>query len=367
MKFTTGRLSLLRELSFLQGITEKKTTIPILASLHFSAGARAGGLTIHGTDLDSHLTTFLDATIVEPGECCIPAKKLTEIVKALPEAEITFTVEGESIRITCERSKFKLTGHIPSNFPAAKVTPETMLPFPADTLKTLFSRVRFAASDAESRFTMNGVKLEYADGKSRAIATDGHRLAFCERSTYYEGEKIDALIPAKTVDTVIKLIDSNEPVLFGLEDGTLFFSFGKRTLTTRTLVGQFPDYSKIFPKPLGTITADGLRLKAALNRIALVTDDRSRACKIDLRDNLLTAIAATAEIGEGQAEMEVEMSEHLPPMTLGLNVTYVADYFAHAPEGAVRIAVTDAQSQIMMSPVEDGDFDYRYVVMPMRI
>lgn len=366
MKFTTGRLSLLRELQFLQAITEKKATIPILASLHFSAADKvSGGVTIHGTDLDSHLTSSVDAEIIEPGACCIPAKKLIEIVKALPEAEITFTIEGDSIRITCERSKFKLTGHNPDNFPAAKLPPDEMLPFPADTLKTILSRVRFAASDAESRFTLNAVKLEYADGKARAIATDGHRLAYCERPAYFEGSAIDALVPAKTADLVIKLIETNEPVLFGVTDGTMFFSFGKRTLTSRTVVGQFPNYQAIFIEPNGAFVADGLRLRSTLNRIALVTDDRSRACRLSVKDNLLTAVAATAEIGEGQAEMEVESS--LPPVTLGFNVSYIADYFGAAPDGAVKIEVKDEQSQIVMKPVEDGDYDYRYVVMPMRI
>lgn len=365
MKFTVSRSALLRELQFLQSITEKKATIPILSSLRFSASARAGDLNIHGTDLDSHLTTYLDATIEQPGECCIPAKKLLEIVKALPEAEITFTVDGTSIQIRCERSRFKLTGHVPDNFPQPKALPESMLPFPAEILRTLFSRVRFATSDAESRFATNSVKLEYADGKARAIGTDGHRLAYCESKAYFEGPPIDAMIHAKTVDTVLKLIDTKEPVLFGLDQATLFFSFGKRTLTSRVTIGQFPNYQAIFIEPTGYVIADSLRLKAALSRVALVTDDRSRACKLHIIDGQLTAVAATAEIGEGQVEMEVETST--ADVMIGINIGYVLDYFSHGPEGAVRIDIKDAQSQITMKPASDSEYDYRYVVMPMRI
>lgn len=367
MKFKVGRLSLLRELNFIQPVTEKKSTIPILTSLHFSASHKqTGGVTIHGTDLDSHLITFVDAEIIEPGSCCIPAKKLTEIVKALPEAEITFTIEGESVRITCERSKFKLTGHQPDNFPKPKMQPDKLLPFPADTLKTLISRVKFAVSDAESRYSTNGVKFEYKDGQARTVATDGHRLAFCARPAYFEGEAIDTLIPIKTADLVIKLLETNEPVQFGIESGTLFFNFGKRTLISRTIVGQFPNYELIFVKPQGSVVADCLRLRSTLSRVALVTDDRSKAAKLVIGKDQLVATAATAEVGEGQAEMDVDSSFDTE-ITLGFNVQYISDYFGVMPEGSVKIEIKDEMSQITMKPVEDGDFDFRYVVMPMRI
>lgn len=365
MKFKTGRASLLRELGFVQPVTEKKSTIPILSSIKFSTDASGRGVTIHGTDLDSHLITFLDAEIVEPGECCIPAKKLVEIVKALPEAEITFVIEGETVRITCERSKFKLTGHQPNMFPQAKSQPDKMLPFPADTLKTLLTRVKFATSDGESRFVMNAVKFEYANGQARTVATDGHRLAYCARSAYYEGEAIDALIPSKTADLVIKLADSNEPVLFGTEEGTLFFSFGKRTLISRTIAGQFPNYQLIFIEPAGHIIADCSRMRSSLSRVALVTDDRSRATKMIAGKDRMMITSTTADVGEGQSEIDIE-STFNTDITLGFNIQYIGDYFTVIPDGSVRIEIKDETSQITMKPVEDADYDFRYVVMPMR-
>lgn len=368
MKFTVNRSSLLRELTFLQSVTEKKTTIPILQNIKFSAAHKVGGINLAGTDLDLFLDTSVDGTVIETGSCCIPAKKLTEIVKALPESEISFEVKDQIVRITCERSKFKLTGFDPDSFPQAKIQPDTMLPFPADTLATLISRVRFAASQEESRYTLNCVKFEYKDGNARAVCTDSHRLALCARSAYYEGGDIDTLIPLKTADMVVKLAETQEPALFAVADNQMFFTFGKRSLTSRTLAGQYPAYQRIVEDIENKTTpaiADGGRMASLLKRIALVTDDKSKACKVTFTPGQMTANAATAEVGEGAGDMDVESA--FDDLTIGMNIGYMAEYFSVIPDGNVSIGIKDTQSAILMKPIDDGDYDFTYIIMPMRV
>lgn len=368
MKFTVNRSSLLRELTFLQPVTEKKSTIPILANIKLSAAHKVGGISLEGTDLDLFLTTSVDGTVEQTGSCCIPAKKLTEIVKALPESEISFEVKDQSIRITCERSKFKLTGFDPDSFPQAKVQPDNMLPFPAETLATLISRVRFAASQEESRYTLNCVKFEYSSGEARAVCTDGHRLAMCTRSAYYEGGDIDALIPLKTADMVVKLADTKEPAMFAVDSNQLFFTFGKRSLTSRSLAGQYPSYQRILDDIVDKTTpaiADSGRMASLLKRIALVTDDKSKACKITFTPGQMTANAATAEVGEGAGDMDVEST--FEDLTIGMNIGYLSEYFSAISEGSVNIGIKDSQSAILMKPVDGGDYDFTYVIMPMRV
>src|SRR5207302_1419334 len=310
MEITVSKFELLRELTATQGVVERKTTIPILSNYLFEAGGDRLSLT--ATDLDLSLRTACNANVKKEGSCTIPARKLYDYVKLLPDADITIKLlENHWVSIRCGRSNTKMVGMARSNFPSLPVFPTAgVVKIPAQVLREMISKTGFAIANEESRYTLNGALMVLKPESITMVATDGHRLAHIERS----GEKFDGvsgemktLVPKKAMDELKTLLDSAdvESIDFAKDESTLYFRVDPRLLTSRQLTGQFPNYEAVLPKDNNkSVTVNCEDLSAAIQRVAQFADERSRAVRMKLEKGELKIAASSTETGESEDSIE---------------------------------------------------------------
>jgi DNA polymerase-3 subunit beta len=366
MHLIIGKTSFLKELNILQGVVEKKSTIPILSNLLLEA--QNGELWIKGTDLDVSISTRCEAEIKQGGAVCIQAKKLFEIIRSLPEAEVEIkTGENDQVSLVCERSRFKMPGLPKDNYPEIKEFGGDYAPIPSDIIRTFISRTIFAITNEESRYALNGAKLELSEKGIRMVATDGHRLSFIEKSLDSGNLQLDVLIPKKTLNELSKLsAETGEAIEVGYEGNHLFFRAERRLLTSRTLTGQFPNYELVLPKEnIHKVAVESARIASAIRRVALMADERSHAIKLDLNDGQINITSQSSEMGEAVESLPVEYSG--PAMNAGFNAQYLLDFFSVHQEGEVSLEFKDGNSQVQMTPKNDTEYVFRYIVMPMRL
>ncbi len=366
MHFTVGKSALLKELNLIQGVVEKKSTIPILSNLLLEV--KDNELSIKGTDLDVSISTSCPIESKKTGSICLQAKKLFEIVRALPEAEIEFKQgDKDQINIVCERSKFRMAGLPKDNFPEVQTFDGSFTSLPAETLRTLIARTQFAITAEESRYTLNGAKFELHADKARMIATDGHRLSFAEKPANLGDATLDVLIPKKTLAELSRLsAETEETVEIGFNENHLFFRFGKRLLASRTLSGQFPNYEMVLPKGNDNRVAIPVsQLSAALRRVALMADERSHTIRFDITAGKLTISAPASESGEANEVLPAEYEG--PEISAAFNATYLLDFFSVIQEGDALLEFKDSNSQVQLRSKDESDYDFRYIVMPMRL
>ena len=367
MHLMASKTNLLKELNFIQGVVEKKNTIPILSSLLLESSN--GSLSIKGTDLDVSISTVCDAEVSVAGAVCIQAKKLFEIIRALPEADIEIKCgENDQVSIICERSRFKMLGQPKANFPEIPIFKEPLGHLPVNLFRTFITRTIFAATNEESRYALNGAKFELSNEGLRMVATDGHRLSFIEKKGDFVGDlKVEAIIPKKTLTELIKLSsETEETVEFGKDENHLFFKFGKRLLVSRMLTGQFPNYEMVLPKENKSFfVIENQRIAAATRRVALMADERSHAIKFEISEGQLNITAQASDIGEAGETLPIEYSGEA--ITSGFNAQYVHDFFSVVNEGEVRFSFKDGNSQVQLQSMADTEYDFRYVIMPMRL
>jgi DNA polymerase-3 subunit beta len=370
MEITVSKIELLRELTATQGVVERKTTIPILSNYLFEAAGDKLSLT--ATDLDLSLRTSCNAKVKKEGACTIPARKLYDYVKLLPDAEITIKLlENHWVSIRCGRSNTKMVGMAKSNFPGLPVFPSAgVIKIPAAVLRSMIAKTGFAIASEESRYTLNGALMVLKPESITMVATDGHRLAHIERA----GEKFEGvsgemktLIPKKAMDELKSLLDADvETIDFAKDESTLFFRVGPRLLTSRQLTGQFPNYEAVLPKDISkSIALHGEELGAAIARVAQFADERSRAVRLRLEKGELKISASSTETGESEDSIEVTYDGD--PMAIGFNAQYLIDFIKATGSGEVKLELKDAQSAGQLRPAEGEDYKYRYIVMPMRI
>src|SRR5277367_3608069 len=370
MEITVSKFELLRELTATQGVVERKTTIPILSNYLFEAAGDKLSLT--ATDLDLSLRTSCTAKVKKEGACTIPARKLYDYVKLLPDADITIRLlDNHWVSIRCGRSNTKMVGMAKANFPSLPVFPSVgAIKIPAAVLRSMIAKTGFAIASEESRYTLNGALMVLKPESITMVATDGHRLAHVERA----GEKFEGvsgemktLIPKKAMDELKSLLDSDvETIDFAKDESTLFFRVGPRLLTSRQLTGQFPNYEAVLPKDITkSINLHGDELAAAISRVAQFADERSRAVRVRLEKGELKLSASSTETGESEDSIEVAYDGE--PMAIGFNAQYLMDFIKATGSCDVKLELKDAQSAGQLRPAEAEDYKYRYIVMPMRI
>jgi len=371
MEITVSKFELLRELTATQGVVERKTTIPILSNYLFEASGDKLSLT--ATDLDLSLRTSCTAKVKKEGACTIPARKLHDYVKLLPDAEITIKLlENHWVSIRCGRSNTKMVGMAKSNFPTLPTFPTAgVVKIPGQVLRSMIAKTGFAIANEESRYTLNGALMVLKPESAIMVATDGHRLAHIERP----GEKFDGvsgemktLVPKKCMDELRSLLDSTdaETIEFAKDESTLYFRIGQRLLTSRQLTGQFPNYEAVLPKDNSkSVTLHADELGQAISRVAQFADERSRAVRLKLEKGELKLSASSTETGESEDSLETDYNGDA--LTIGFNAQYVLDFLKAAGSGDVKLELKDAQSAGQLRPVGSEDYKYRYIVMPMRI
>jgi DNA polymerase-3 subunit beta len=373
MEITVSRQELVKELTATQSVVERKTTIPILSN--FLIEAEGDRLSITATDLDQAIRTSAAAKVKKPGACTIPARKLYDYVKLLPDGDISIKMlENHWVQIRMGRSNTKMVGMARANFPQVPEFPAVAATgISTVALKTLISRTIFAISNEESRYTLNGALLVIKAESLAMVATDGHRLSFVEKSNEtlegISGEK-RVLIPRKALHELVQLLAATETakVEFADDEHTLYFRVGHRTLSTRKLSGQFPNFEAVMPRDntkFAVVRAS--ELAAAIERVAQFAEERSGAIRLRLESNELKLSASSTDSGESEDTIDTPYSSE--PISVGFNSGYILDFLkALGNEGEVRLEFKDSQSAGQMRPEDpDAEYKYRYVLMPMRI
>ena len=369
MQFVVSKQNLQRELAYVQGVVEKKNTIPVLSNILIES-VGDNNIRLTGTDLDVTIRCDMDAEVSTAGSICVQARKLFEIARLLPDAPVTFKKESNDwVTVTCDKTKFKMVGVSKDAFPEVPSSKSTPTKLSAEIIKSFIDKTIFAITQEESRYTLSGAKFIMDETGAKMVTTDGHRLAYVERKGVSSNgnDAIDTLIPRKTLAELTKLTAGFEgEISFGLDNNHIFFEVGPRLLVSRMLYGQFPNYDMVMPKNNDkSVQFDCGLLNSAVRRVALMSDERSHAIRFHLEPNQLVISSQNAEEGEASETIQAEYDGE--ETDIGFNSQYLLEFLNVIGEGAVAFEFKDGNSQAQLRPAEGGDYDYKYVVMPMRL
>jgi DNA polymerase-3 subunit beta len=369
MQFSVTKNVLLKELNLLQGIVEKKSTIPILSNVLIETGDSK--ISLVATDLDVSLQTECAAETTRPGSVVLQARKLFDIVRNLPDAEINFTKEDNDwVRILCASSNFRIVGQAKEHFPSTPKSEKGGVVIPATVLNSLISKTVFAITQEESRYALNGSLLLLSEGKLQMVATDGHRLALAASDIEQASDQADQLkviVPKKALVELAKLTAGAEENLdLSRDENHLYFEVQNRNLTSRMLAGQFPNYELVLPKNNDkSVTLNVDKITQAIRRAALMADERSHGVKVDLTNNQLSITSQSADVGEAKEVIPIDYNGE--NLSIGFNAQYLLDFLGVVGTDEVAFEFKDEQSPALLRPSGDGHADYKYVIMPMRL
>jgi DNA polymerase-3 subunit beta len=370
MEYTVRKYDLLQELTLIQGVVERKTTIPILANVLFRASGPE--LEILATDLDIGLKSKCPIKLTTAGSVTLPAKRLFEIVRALPDKEIKFkSSDGNWVTVTCGTSRFRIAGLPLDDFPVIAEPKGKVVRISPLVLGKLISRTIFAISTEDSKYTLSGALMVIKPTSITMVATDGHRLAHIEMADSFEDltEEVRTLVSKKAMGELVKIVSESgegEKCAFSRDDNHLFFDMGKRLLVARMLTGQFPNYEAVLPRNNDRILSiDREEILAAIRRVAILSDERSRTVRLTLGKGTLEVAASHSDLGEAHETMEVTYNKE--ELSVGFNYQYLLDFLSIADENQVSFEFKDSESAAQLRASSGTDYTYRYVVMPMRI
>ena len=372
MELTLKRGDFLNELTLMQGVVERKNTIPILSNILLRAAD--GHLSFTSTDLDLTLLSQAAAKVSRPGSVTVPARKLFDLIRNLPEADVALKLlDNHYLGVTCERSNFRLVAQPAEDFPTVpKVEAKKGVTFPLDLWKRLTRKVLYAVSAEETRFQLMGALLKDKGKEFELVATDGHRLAMIDFPKEDAKASVpNVLVPKKALSEILKMDGgSGEDARLEIRhsENHLLFTVGSRQLVARLLDVNFPDYEKILSKSNDRVaTVPTGATKDAIRRVSLFSSERSRGVKLSFEKNLLTVASASQELGEGQETLDVSFDGE--PLSIGLNAQYLLDFLEEAESESVRLELKDENTQCLCQPEGgiEGASRYLYVVMPMRL
>jgi DNA polymerase-3 subunit beta len=371
VEFTVSKAELVRELNLSQGVVEKKTTIPILSNVLLETDGDR--LVLTATDLELGIRCSCPARIAKQGSGTIPAKKLLDYVRLLPDSDIQVKFgDNQWANLLCGRSRTRMPGMSRESFPELPQMPELLAEIPMATLAGMIQKTIFSISAEESRFTLNGALLLLTSDGLTMVATDGHRLALIEAETPLPSlaEPYKALLPRKAMQELVKLSsDAAEGAMlrFSGDDNHLFFEVGERLLISRKLTGNFPDYERVLPKDQpNEVTLGRDILRSSIERVAQFADERSRAIRLQVLPGEFKVHSSNSEAGESEESLAAEYGG--PPTEIGFNAQYMLDFLRASTEENVSFHFRDSQSAGEMRPSGgNGGGRYRYVIMPMRI
>lgn len=369
IKLTIERSDLLKALVHVQSIVEKRQTIPILSNVLLETTSE--GITLRATDNELEIVEKTTAQVEEPGSVTVPAHKLYEIVRRLPEgAQVSMTaLENAQMSIVSGRSKFSLAILPADGFPTMirEDMPFSFSIASADILG-LINKTSFAVSQEETRYNLNGIYFHEKKGEVpvlAAVATDGHRLA-CSKIALPEGAKgmPSVIIPRKTIGEISKLLSEvNENVTVALSDNQIRFQFGDIIFASRLIDGTYPEYEKVIPAANDKLLeADASVLAKAVERVSVVSE-KSRGIKFIIKANILQITAAAAD--EGSAEDEMDITYTGEEIDIGFNYRYLLDILSQIKGNTVRMLLSDSLSPIILRDASDENA--LYVLMPMRV
>jgi DNA polymerase-3 subunit beta len=370
MELVVRKSDLLKELQLFQGIVERKNTIPILANVLLEASGEE--VTLAATDLEVGLRGRCAASVATPGALTLPAKKLFEIVKELPETDIRIEEErAGTVKVAADRFESRMQTLPREDFPsmAESANGET---FSIDrkALREMIAKTQFAITGEDTRYFLNGGLFVLRHDSMSLVATDGHRLALVTAPREAKGKKAEesrTILPKKTMNELGRLLAEGEgEIQFEKGENHLFFKIDGRLLVSRVIDGQFPAYERVIPKGNDKrVEFERDRLGAAIRRVALLSNERSRAIKMTLESGHVDVASHSQEFGEAHEQIAVEYGG--PQLHVSFNAQYVVDFLNAVQTDVIAMEFKDEASQTVMRPAGNSDYDYTYVVMPMRI
>jgi DNA polymerase-3 subunit beta len=368
MELKVNRSDFLTTLYWTQSIVERRNTMPILANILLEATAKE--IRVTATDLEIGVRGRLSGTVAKEGMATVSAKKMYEIVREAPADEVYCRrLDNDWVEIRSGRSVFKVVGMDAKEFPQfPKVNESKLSPVSAKVIGGMIERTIFAASSDETRHNLNGVFCEQAAGKKlRMVATDGHRLALVETEVATLGMDKGVILPRKGLLEVKKIIEQIEDgeIWMGFQDNMALARNGNVELYMRLIDGEFPEYNKVVPRDNpNVVKVERDALLSALKRVSILSSDRYRGIKIEVRNGSVVVSANNPDLGEANEEVEVEYKGK--SIAVGFNARYLIDVLNVFGEGGeVELSLNDETSPGLIK--REGDESYLYVVMPMRL
>ena len=362
------RDALLKPLSTVAGIVERRNTLPILANILLRKEGK--NVAFIATDLEVQITTHAEFGIGDDNESTtVAARKLLDILRALPDAgDIKLGLASAKLSVQAGKSRFALQTMGAADFPTLAQPEKWDVSFslPQKTLKHLFNMVHFAMAQQDIRYYLNGLLFVFEPGFVRAVATDGHRLA--HSGTAVEGieSKHDVIVPRKTVLEMQRLLsDTEEPVSIDVAAGQIRFRFGDVELVSKLVEGKFPDFTRVIPSNYTRhFSVNREILQGCLQRAAILTTDKLKGVRVQLSDNQLKISSTNAEQEEAQEEIDIDYSHE--SLDVGFNVSYLLDVLSNVKTETIQWSVQpDVNASALITSPDDDQF--KYVVMPMRI
>ncbi|NNE36824.1 MAG: DNA polymerase III subunit beta [Gammaproteobacteria bacterium] len=366
MEININRSALLPSLQVVNGVIERRQPLPILVNLLLSVTTEEICLT--GSDMEVELISRIKSSNKETGDITLPARKLLDICRALPEnAEIKVKINGDKAQVRSGKSRFTLTTLPPVEYPIIDVG-EKLAEFSLQqsTLKQILEKTAFSMAQQDVRYYLNGLLLEITGKQIRAVATDGHRLALCDTETSVKTDETHQIIvPRKGVIELIRLLETGKKeVNVIITSNHIRVEFDELTFTSKLIDGKFPDYDRVIPEVEDIfVVADREQLRQSLTRASILSNEKYRGVRISLEKNKLRALAHNPEQEEAEEELEVEYDGQ--NLEIGFNVSYILDALGIIKTGKVRIAIKDPNSSCLLLP--EIDENCKYVVMPMRL
>ena len=365
MKFSAAREILLKPLQAVIGVVERRQTMPILANVLLVV--KHGEVSITATDLEVELVANTAVEVEAGGEITVPGRKLLDICRALPEnAEVVVALKGEKVYVTSGRSKFSLTTLPAAEFPTVEdINAGESVDVPQDILGRLLEKTHFSMAQQDVRYYLNGLLVETGDKYLRAVATDGHRLSLCQVELDASNvPEQQVIVPRKGVLELQRLLSGEGNVTLELGSNHIRIQLDGIRFTSKLIDGRFPEYERVIPKDTDNeLSADRQAFKGALQRTAILSNEKYRGIRLVIRQNGLVLQAHNPE--QEEAEEELEGSYSGDDIEIGFNVNYLLDALGAIESDEVTLSVVDSNSSCLLR--EPGNDDCKYVVMPMRL
>jgi DNA polymerase-3 subunit beta len=371
MELVVKKNDLLRELQLFQGIVERKNTIPILANVLMEA--KDNEIRLLATDLEVGLRSHCDAIVAKGGTLTLPAKKLYEIVRALPETDVRIQEDKNGVKVAADRFDSRMQTLPKEDFPAVpEASGTTSATLPRAAVREMVAKTQFAITGEDTRYFLNGALFILAPTSMTLVATDGHRLALVTVDRTKTGGKpgtdeVRAILPRKTLWELGRLLtEGDSDIRYERGENHLFFDIGGRILISRMIDGQFPAFERVIPKNnTKRIEFERERLTSAVKRVALLSNERSRAVKFQLDKNKVEVTSSSPEFGEAKETLAVDYTD--AGMQICFNAQYVMDFLGAVNTDSVALELKDEVSQAVMKPIGTDGYEYTYVIMPMRV
>lgn len=363
----TEKETILKPLQLIIGIVERKQTLPILSNVLIEKVADK--LRFTASDIEIQITTFVEhrAQNEENSSITVGGKKLFDILRILPDqGKVSIETKESRAIVKCNKSRFTLQTLPVQDFPKLndRLDNAKKIVLSQSKLKVLLESVQYAMAQQDVRYYLNGLLLIVDSGKLKAVATDGHRLAYSEDTIDGAPEKMETILPRKTVAELSKLLNDTEDVVeLEFTPQQVKISFSQVVLITKVIEGKFPDYERVIPNYVNKLVIDRLVIQQALQRAAILSNEKFRGVRFVLTEKNLSIISCNSEQEEAQEEIETEY--HGDALDIGFNINYLMDGLNNIKNDSVVLSFGDPNSSILITNPANAEF--RYVVMPMRI